>query len=282
MALDTAHVKHGAASVKMTVAAGGTATLTRDNLGWDLSRERGALQLWVYMDHGAPTRHGRPWNLYFGAVHGNDTAATTSRRQQQEHPRRLEPGALLRRRLDGQRERQLVAADQRLRFSFSAPTDRSVEMSFDELRLGVRGLMPAFLWTFDDGYDEIHQDVLPYLVHLGPEGHRVPDLVVGTAARTIDPPAPPRPLRRRAGRSATIRRNTRPPAVDQATAAARDPGLPRTGSSRTAFRGPRTTSPTRTTSATRAPGPPRPRAASSAPASRVPEPAGAGRRGALC
>jgi peptidoglycan/xylan/chitin deacetylase (PgdA/CDA1 family) len=42
-----------------------------------------------------------------------------------------------------------------------------VELSFDELRVGERGLMPAFVWTFDDGYDELHQDVLPYLTPLG-------------------------------------------------------------------------------------------------------------------
>ena len=36
-------------------------------------------------------------------------------------------------------------------------------MCFDELRTGLTGLKSAFLWTFDDGYDENYVEVLPYL-----------------------------------------------------------------------------------------------------------------------
>ncbi len=52
---------------------------------------------------------------------------------------------------------------QRLAFSVATPAEVGFEVSFDELRTGATGLRPAFLWTFDDGYDENYDDVLPYL-----------------------------------------------------------------------------------------------------------------------
>ena len=169
MALDTAHVKHGAASVKMSVAAGTTATLTRDSLGWDLSREQGAVQLWVYMKTtGAPAgSYDRSLTLRLLLSNGNDTVNYFSTGSNYYVH-------------DGWNLLRFTATDwtatgspswsrpiQRLRFLFTAPADRSEELSFDELRVGERGLMPAFVWTFDDGYDELHQDVLPYLTPLG-------------------------------------------------------------------------------------------------------------------
>ena len=173
MARDTAHVKHGSASVKMTVPAGGDAELTRDNLGWDLSHERGALQLWVYAKSAPLGTSADPWNLGLEVVLSNDTHGDnyfTTVRNCHVH--------------EGWNLLRFSTADwvatgsaswskpiQRLQLSCPSPDpDRSAELSFDELRLGVRGVMPAFLWTFDDGYDEIYQDVLPYLSNLGEKG----------------------------------------------------------------------------------------------------------------
>ena len=171
MAVDAAHVKHGAASVKLSVAAGTTATLTRDDLDWDLSHERGALQLWVYMKTtGAPAgSYDRSLILTLLLSNANDTANYFSTGSNYYVH-------------DGWNLLRFSAADwqatgspswsrpiQRLRFVLSAPSDRAEELSFDELRAGERGVLPAFLWTFDDGYDELHQDVLPYLA---PRGQR--------------------------------------------------------------------------------------------------------------
>ena len=54
--------------------------------------------------------------------------------------------------------------------------------------------MPAFVWTFDDGYDELHQDVLPYLTPLGQRATVYLTSSFGGRHDDPEPRAPPRPL----------------------------------------------------------------------------------------
>ena len=54
-------------------------------------------------------------------------------------------------------------AVQRVEFSVTAPSDSPLEVSLDEFRGGVRGVRAAFLWQFDDGYDNVYTNGFPYL-----------------------------------------------------------------------------------------------------------------------
>ena len=48
MRLDTAHVKEGAASIKMTTPSSGNVIIGK-NVTWDLSANQGNFRLWVYV-----------------------------------------------------------------------------------------------------------------------------------------------------------------------------------------------------------------------------------------
>ena len=54
-------------------------------------------------------------------------------------------------------------AVQRVEFSVTAPSGSPLEVSLDEFRGGVRGARAAFLWNFDDGYDNVYTNGFPYL-----------------------------------------------------------------------------------------------------------------------
>ena len=50
-----------------------------------------------------------------------------------------------------------------MEFSVTAPSDSPLEVSLDEFRGGVKGVRAAFLWQFDDGYDNVYTNGFPYL-----------------------------------------------------------------------------------------------------------------------
>jgi peptidoglycan/xylan/chitin deacetylase (PgdA/CDA1 family) len=156
----------------MAVAGGGYLELYRNNVTWDLSRDRGALQMWVYAKSAEVGASADPWNIHLGICLSNDSGFSsyyTAVSNRQVH--------------EGWNLLRFSTADwvasgsaswsrpvSRMLMYCSSPGSRSVELSFDELRSGVRGVMPAFMWRFDDGYDEVYQDVLPYLSGLGQKG----------------------------------------------------------------------------------------------------------------
>ena len=79
LSLDTSNVKHGSRALRLTAAAGGAAQAHKDNLGWDLSRDKDNLQLWIYVDS-AGAKRGQLLAIRDDlAVERRTTTATTSR-----------------------------------------------------------------------------------------------------------------------------------------------------------------------------------------------------------
>ena len=170
MAVDTTHVKHGAASLEVTAAAGTTTEIKATNLNWDLSKENSGIQMWVYL-HSTGVSADTPndsltlqirlsndnfENAYFRAhnsidVHEGWNLLHWSPRVDSDPDWITNYGATWSQPI------------QRMTLSVAAPSDRGYEVSFDDFRVGVTGTKPAFLWTFDDGYEENYTDVLPYL-----------------------------------------------------------------------------------------------------------------------
>ena len=162
---DATDPKHGAAALKVVVPAATTAVVQRSNLGWDLSRDRDGIQLWVYLRNVSEPEGSAstPYYLKMYLSNGNDLVNTfytgyNVTVHEGWNLMRFSPGDW---KVTGNPSWSLPI--QRLAFSISAPSDRSFEVRFDDLRTGSTGLKPAFLWTFDDGYDENHADLLPYL-----------------------------------------------------------------------------------------------------------------------
>ena len=162
---DTTNVKHGSASLKVVVPASTQALVQRSNLGWDLSRDKEGIQLWVRLRNvGAPAGSSSwPLSLRTYLSNGNNLTnafytGTNITVHEGWNLLRYSPG-----------DWKTTGAPswsqpiQRIAFSITTPPDRSFEVCFDELRAGLTGLKAAFLWTFDDGYDENYTDLLPYL-----------------------------------------------------------------------------------------------------------------------
>ena len=162
---DTTNVKHGSTALKVVVPTSTTAVVQRSNLGWDLSRDSNGIQLWVYLRNvGAPAgSESEPLNLRIYLSNGNDLVnAFSTGYNTTVHEgwnlMRFSPGDW---QTTGSPSWSLPI--RRIALSIKAPSDRSFEVCFDELRTGLTGLKSAFLWTFDDGYDENYVEVLPYL-----------------------------------------------------------------------------------------------------------------------
>ena len=161
-------MKHGNAALKVATPAGTTQRFMKSDLGWDLSRDKGDIQLWVYLHStGAPAGSDAPLALrvYFSNAN-DDTDTFYTRYNTTMH--------------EGWNLMRFTAADmlttgspswntpiQRLIVSVTAPGERGYELTFDDMRAGVTGIEPAFLWTFDDGYEENYEEVLPYLAPRG-------------------------------------------------------------------------------------------------------------------
>ena len=140
----------------------------------------------------------------------------------------------------------------RMTIEVTAPAGRTYEASFDDFRVGVTGIKTAFLWTFDDGYEENYVDVYPYLES---HGQKASMFVIGNWPGTQPPggtkitlDAPDTSSTTTAGPWATTPSTTPTSArSDQATAATQDPAGSRLAVRRTASRGPPTTWRTRST-----------------------------------
>ncbi len=167
---DSVRVKQGAASLKVTVPPATGARLNHGYLGWDLSGDTDGLQLWVHLKSvGAPEPGGDgsvSLRVYLSNATENLNDAFYTNTNVYVHEGwnllRFSPG-------DWKTlgEPSWRSPIQRISIDVAAPADRSYEISFDDLRAGVTGVKPAFIWTFDDGYDETYQDVLPYLSSVG-------------------------------------------------------------------------------------------------------------------
>jgi len=185
VSLDTSNVKHGAGALRLTAAAGGIAKAHKDNLGWDLSRDKDNLQLWIYVESG-------------GAVPGSYSRYATislSNANNYSNYFKIVPNLH-----EGWNQLRFNSADwqavgapswqkpiQRFAIAVPAPTDSVAAVSIDDLRGGVSGLAPAFVWTFDDGYDEVYTEVLPYLSTRGQRGtvYLTPNFVGRTSYLTV-------------------------------------------------------------------------------------------------
>jgi hypothetical protein len=170
LATDEEHVKQGDASLKVTVPSSTSVRLNRGNLGWDLSRDVDGLQLWVHLKSvGAPEFSG-DGSVSLRIYLSNATANLSNSFYTGSNFNVHEGWNLLR---FSPNDWKTVGAPswtspiQRISIDMAAPASRSYEVSFDDLRAGVTGVKPAFIWSFDDGYDETYQDVLPYLSSVG-------------------------------------------------------------------------------------------------------------------
>ncbi len=126
-----------------------------------MSRDKDNLQLWIYVDSAGakPGSYSRYATISLSNANNNSNYF------------KIVPNLH-----EGWNQLRLNSADwqavgapswqkpiQRMRSHAPAPSDSVATISFDELRGGVTGLAPAFMWTFDDGFDEVYTQVLPYL-----------------------------------------------------------------------------------------------------------------------
>ena len=170
LALDTAHVREGSAALMVAVPPATSARVATGDVTWDLSRDTRGVQLWVYLRSvGAPPSSGGgsvSLRIYLSNAATNLSNAfyTGSNFTVHEGWNLLRFSSLDWKTLGSP---SWDVPIRRIALDVSAPSDRGYEVSFDDLRAGVTGLKPAFLWTFDDGYDETWRDVLPYLSAVG-------------------------------------------------------------------------------------------------------------------
>lgn len=173
LSTDADHVRQGDGSLKITVPPSTSARINKGYLGWDLSGEIDGIQLWVFLKSvGAPANSGDgsvSLRIYLSNATANLSNAFYTRSNFNVH----EGWNLLR---FTPTDWQTVGAPswtnpiQRISIDVAAPADRSYEVSFDDLRAGVTGVKPAFIWAFDDGYDQTYQEVFPYLSSVGQRG----------------------------------------------------------------------------------------------------------------
>jgi peptidoglycan/xylan/chitin deacetylase (PgdA/CDA1 family) len=171
MSVDTTHVKHGAASLKVVAAAGTTAQINATGLNWDLSKENRGIQMWVYLKSTGITSTTPSDSLSLKLYLSNDIYLNDYFRAHNSIDVH-EGWNLLHWAPLANSDPDWVASGsnpswsrpiQRMTIEVQAPASRGYEASFDDFRVGVTGIKPAFLWTFDDGYEENYTDLFPYL-----------------------------------------------------------------------------------------------------------------------
>jgi alpha-tubulin suppressor-like RCC1 family protein/peptidoglycan/xylan/chitin deacetylase (PgdA/CDA1 family) len=169
LSLGDVHVKEGSSSLKLTVPPSTSARAQRSDLGWDLSQDHSGLAIWVHLKSTGtlPLSPHDVLSLRLYLSNANNLANafyTGSNFSVHEGWNLLRFSPLDWRELGAPSWSSPI---QRIAIDVATPDDRSWEVSFDELVVGTTGLKPAFLWTFDDGYEETWQDVFPYLAALG-------------------------------------------------------------------------------------------------------------------
>ena len=180
MALDTTHVKHGAASLKVTAAPGTTATIVKTNLNWDLSKDARGIQMWVYLHSTGVSPDTSNDSLTLGLYLSNGNYLVNNFRAHNSVDVHEGWNLLHWNFADNNDDPDWVQSTpgaeswnqpiQQMALAVTAPADRGYEVSFDDFRVGVTGNRPAVLWTFDDGYDENYTDVFPYMQAHGENG----------------------------------------------------------------------------------------------------------------
>ena len=173
MAVDTTHVKHGAASLKVAAAAGTTARISATDLNWDLSKENRGIQMWVYLKSTgvSPTTSSDSLSLKVLLSNDNflnDYYITHNSIDVHEGWNLLHWSPAVDSDPDwivgpGSTNQSWARPIQRMTIEVQAPASRGYEASFDDFRVGVTGVKPAVLWTFDDGYEENYTQLYPYL-----------------------------------------------------------------------------------------------------------------------
>jgi peptidoglycan/xylan/chitin deacetylase (PgdA/CDA1 family) len=162
---DSVHVKEGQAALKAIIPPASTGRVMKSDLDWDLSRDSNGIELWVYLRNvGLPplTQSRSAWLRLYLSNANNFTntfyASSNATVHEGWNLLRFSPGDW---KTFG--SPTWSAPIRRVAVDVVTAADSGLEVTLDGLRAGVRGLRPAFLWTFDDGYDEVYQEVLPYL-----------------------------------------------------------------------------------------------------------------------
>jgi peptidoglycan/xylan/chitin deacetylase (PgdA/CDA1 family) len=179
IATDTLHVKHGAASLKVTAPVGVQAQIAKTNLNWDLSRENRSIQMWVFLKSTDIPPEAASVSLKVHLFLSNDNSFSNF--WSAYHTIDCHEGWNLLRWTPGTgtdpdwKPNNLGSPswDQPIHavmLQVTGRSDRGYEASFDDFRVGVTGVKPAVLWTFDDGYEENYTDVYPYLQAHGMQG----------------------------------------------------------------------------------------------------------------
>ena len=208
---DTVHVKHGTGSLMLRADAGALAKAHHDNLNWDLSSLKDGLQLWVYLDSPEASSTVCPpasWASGFRTTMA--TSATSSSSRTTTSTRAGTCSASLHPIWQAHGSPSWDQPIQRMTVKVTGGAAYGVTMSVDDLRGGVAGLGSAFLWTFDDGYENVYSMAYPYLNNLGMKGteYIVGDWVGNTGQ---DHHLPARhPLRCRLGDRQPLNRSHRP------------------------------------------------------------------------
>ena len=182
---DTVHVKHGTGSLMLSADAGALAKAHHDSLNWDLSSLKDGLQVWVYLD--SPEASSTYVSRFLGLRLSNNNAdvsyfelVANNNIHEGWNLLRLAPSDF-----EAHGSPSWDQPIQRVTVKVTGGADYGVTMSVDDLRGGVAGLGSAFLWTFDDGYENVYSMAYPYLNNLGMKGteYIVGDWVGNTAAR---------------------------------------------------------------------------------------------------
>jgi alpha-tubulin suppressor-like RCC1 family protein/peptidoglycan/xylan/chitin deacetylase (PgdA/CDA1 family) len=170
LSVDGDHVKQGESSLRVTVPPSTSARVNKGELGWDVSGDTDGIELWVYLrsvDKPVPSGDGSlSLRIYASNASGNLSNAFYTGSNFTAHEGwnllRFSPGDW---KTVGTPSWEVPI--QRIALDVATPADRSYEVSFDDLRVGVTGVKPAFIWSFDDGYDQTYQEVFPYLSSVG-------------------------------------------------------------------------------------------------------------------
>ena len=171
LGIDAAHVKHGTGSLMLRAEAGALAAAHRDNLNWDLSSLKDGLQLWVYLHSPGAIPPGR--TSRYLSLRLSNSNADIDYFQLNSNNNIHEGWNLLRiapSEWQAHGSPSWTKPIQRMRISVTGGADYDVSVSIDDLRGGVSGLGPAFVWTFDDGNDSVYSRAFPYLSGLGMKG----------------------------------------------------------------------------------------------------------------
>ena len=178
MAIDTEHKKHGSASLKVTSVGGATGNTAQLNMtdlnngaGWDLSRENRGIQMWVYLHSTGISPDTPSLNMSLKLYLSNDNSLTNSFVTHNSISCHEGWNLLHWSPVSDADPDWTVSGGspswnlpiKRMSIDVRAPAGRTYEASFDDFRVGVTGIKTAFLWTFDDGYEEDYVDVYPYL-----------------------------------------------------------------------------------------------------------------------